>query len=82
LGHRRDPGVVADHSGDHPQIAAGAERASGAGDHRHARVRIAVDVAPDAGQLGMQALVGGVHLLGPVDRYQQHAVLAALEAEI
>jgi hypothetical protein len=40
-----------------------------------------VDDAPDLGQLPVQAGVGGVHHLGPVDRDEQHAVGLGVELE-
>ena len=66
----------------HAEVAAGRERLAGAGDHGDARAVVGVDGAPDLGQLPVQAGVGRVHHLGPVERDEQHAVRPALEAEV
>src|SRR6185437_4893224 len=58
------------------------EGAPRARDDRHSHLGIIGDVAPDAGELGVQALVGRVHPLGAVDRDQQHAAAPPLEAQV
>src|SRR6516164_8115265 len=46
---------------DDRKIAAGREDRAGAGDDRGIDARIAIDIAPDLGELAMQSLVRGVH---------------------
>src|SRR6185312_8017520 len=53
-----------------------------AGDHGDPRLRIGRDLGPDAGELAVHLLVGGVVLVRPVHGDEQHAVVPALEEEM
>src|SRR5262249_48688964 len=52
------------------EVAAGAERAAGAGEHHGPRVVVGGDRVPDAGEGGVQLLAGGVELVGAVQLHQ------------
>jgi hypothetical protein len=79
--HAGHPAVVADLALHHGQVAAGRERLARAGDHDRPGLLVARDVGPHPGELPVHGLVGGVVLLRPVHRDQEHAVLAPFEEQ-
>jgi len=64
------------------KVAAGRERLTGAGDERHAHLRVGVDGEPHLGELPVQARVRGVHHLRAIDRDHEHPVRLEVEDEV
>ncbi len=76
--------VVADLFGDPVEVAAGGERAPGAGDDHGPHLVVVADVAEHAGQLQMHRRIGRVHLVGVVERDPQDpagTIVGPVEAE-
>src|SRR5207253_11103820 len=67
---------------DQREAAARRERLAGTGDDHDASLRIGVDGGPDLGELPVQARVGRVQHLGPVDGDEEHPVRLGLEREV
>jgi len=83
LPHGLDAGLeVPGHLLDHREVAPGGEGAVGPGDNHDRDVGIAVDIAPDPGQL---LVLGGAHGIEPprgVEDDPQDAGLGELEVEV
>ena len=66
----------------HIQVAAGGERAAGAGDDGDARSVVSVEGEPDLRQLPVQTIVGRIQHLGTVDGDENHSAVPALERKV
>ena len=63
-------------------LATGAERLTGSGDHRNGDPLVAIDVAPHVPELDVEPRVDGVPTVRSVDRDDQHATVTLIEEQV